>query len=405
MTLSRELLPFPAPFPNAPCLRSAHNRSRGVRRRLHATGAWQQWANSGVSAINSLAGLGPSTSRDKTPLQLSRIVDANKDVGQPPSSLSPAGALRELCRESLPYLTEDAGPASFKPGLVALPELSQTACQSESALCSEHRDRLDGAGSTLLNSVDATQRALLDADLEKPYVDPAFRSPKVYGQFLSDLSKRGIICFKLNGKSYLGMFFVHKKDGKVRLIFDTRLTNCYFGPPPKVRLPTASALSGVECLPGQELFFAGGDIDTCFYRISAPEAARKYFTLPPVRARHVGDVCIDGAVIDPDTLVYPQLLVLPMGWSWTLWIAQCIHEEAGVRSGQNRDDDIIDREPVVPLDSHCVKHCKYVDNFLEMGHDPTTVHSAAHNLTETLNDQNLTVHEMFGPATTPPLQD
>ena len=80
-------------------------------------------------------------------------------------------------------------------------------------------------------------------------------------------------------------------------MFDTRLTNCYFGIPPKVRLPTASALSGVECLPGQELFFAGGDIDTCSYRISAPEAARKFFTLPPVRARHVGEVCIDGAVI------------------------------------------------------------------------------------------------------------
>ncbi len=90
---------------------------------------------------------------------------------------------------------------------------------------------------------------------------------------------------------------------------------------------------------------------------------------------------IDGVVIDLDTLVYLELCVIPMGWSWSLWIAQYIHQEAGVRAGQSRSDDVIDRNSTVQMDSHSVKHCKYVHSFLEILHKPTTVHSAGDDLT------------------------
>jgi len=45
----------------------------------------------------------------------------------------------------------------------------------------------------------------------------------------------------------LGVFFVAKKDGRLRLIFDTRVANTYFKTPPPLvsRRPAPSAVSSV----------------------------------------------------------------------------------------------------------------------------------------------------------------
>ena len=46
---------------------------------------------------------------------------------------------------------------------------------------------------------------------------------KVYGDFLKELHDRGLIRWGHYAKPRLGMFFVKKKNGKLRLIFDTRV--------------------------------------------------------------------------------------------------------------------------------------------------------------------------------------
>ena len=62
----------------------------------------------------------------------------------------------------------------------------------------------------------------------------------------------GIIGGGPHKNSILGMFFVRKKDGSQRFIFDTRVANCHFRKPPRTHLPTAAALSSVECSPDDE---------------------------------------------------------------------------------------------------------------------------------------------------------
>ena len=94
------------------------------------------------------------------------------------------------------------------------------------------------------------------------------------------------------GSGLSGAVFVLKKDGRLRLVLDTRVANCWFKDPPKARLPTASALCGIEAAPGQDLYFAGGDIDNCFYRFEAPAEAKRFFTLPGLRASFLGpEIC------------------------------------------------------------------------------------------------------------------
>ena len=72
------------------------------------------------------------------------------------------------------------------------------------------------------------------------------------------------------------------------MILGRRVANCHFRTPPHVSLPTAGALGSLECMPGGQLYFAGGDIDSCFYRIAAPMAARHLFTPPGIYAKHLG---------------------------------------------------------------------------------------------------------------------
>ena len=67
------------------------------------------------------------------------------------------------------------------------------------------------------------------------------------------LLARDLIELQVGGKSYLGVFFVAKKNGAIRMILDTRVVNCFFKDPPKTQLPSASALTAIECQAGEEL--------------------------------------------------------------------------------------------------------------------------------------------------------
>ena len=67
-----------------------------------------------------------------------------------------------------------------------------------------------------------------------------------------------------NRKGNLGVFFVRKRTGQIRIIFDTRLLNMLFIDAPSARLPTASSLSGIEVESGAKLYMASGDVSNAF---------------------------------------------------------------------------------------------------------------------------------------------
>ena len=395
----RDLFPLPEPFPNAGVLSSARHASKAMRRRLRATGCWQQWANDTVGTLNQLNGGSKSLLDNHLPtllqqVSLDEISSACREMGKPPSDLHPAGAFFELCGSKAPYFDLSGGPIPYEQGNISLPA-ECPACDGLGLIPAEHRDKFFGSESSLLNNSDEISTALLDAGVKKPYVDDAFRSPKIYGGFLSELFDKGIVSFRTESKSFLGIFFVRKKNGKLRMILDTRIANCFFKSPPHTDLPTASAMSNIETRPGEFVYFSGGDIDNAFYRITAPDVAKPYFTLPRVRAGHVGISEIDGVAVSPSTYVTPSLEVLPMGWSWSLWICQCLHEEQGRRSGQVDDDMICDHQAVKPLCRSDVRHAKYVDNYLTIGHDPHTVELSATRLQAQLNSEGLATHEII----------
>ena len=63
---------------------------------------------------------------------------------------------------------------------------------------------------------------------------------------MKEMYSRGLLRFTRNPLSYVGVFFVKRKDGTIRLILDARRTNRLFRKPPHVELLTAEGLGKIE---------------------------------------------------------------------------------------------------------------------------------------------------------------
>ncbi len=116
----------------------------------------------------------------------------------------------------------------------------------------------------LLRSDADAAHALETTGVATPYSDPAFRPPRLYAAFLLEAHARGLIEWEVNLPSRVGVFFVYKKNGQLRLICDTRVCNEYFCDAPHVQLPTASALASIEAETGETLYFSAGDVQDFF---------------------------------------------------------------------------------------------------------------------------------------------
>ena len=147
------------------------------------------------------------------------------------------------------------------------------------------------------------------------------------------------------------------------------------------------------------MYFAGGDIDNAFYRCEVPSGARKFLTLPAVKARWVGVDRVDGKRVEGEEWIVPELTVSPMGWSWSLWICQSLHEQLAREAGTDSNYCILDRKPCPPLEPSKTKHALYVDMFLFLGRNAESVGSDCDRHSNHLRNNGHEIHEDFGPCT------
>eukprot|EP00959_Pyramimonas_sp_CCMP1952_P218752 4574479-Pyramimonas_sp.AAC.1 len=107
--------------------------------------------------------------------------------------------------------------------------------------------------------------------------------------------------------------------------------------------------------PGQELYAASADIEACFYQCGGIEKLSNYFCLPSVSADVALElglaVDIRGQDIAGREGVHPCLVVLPMGWSWSFWLAQRAHLEMLRRAAVPDDRIALGAWPLPPLTS------------------------------------------------------
>ena len=79
-------------------------------------------------------------------------------------------------------------------------------------------------------------------------------------------------------------FFVAKKNGDLRIVWDCRRANMAFRTPPPVDLGSADSLSHLEVGPHERIFVGAADVENCFYQVAIPPWLSNWFCLDEVRA-------------------------------------------------------------------------------------------------------------------------
>ncbi|CAK0789751.1 unnamed protein product, partial [Prorocentrum cordatum] len=280
--------------------------------------------------------------------------------------VTPAEALRKL-RVASWYDVDSAVLGSYNLASVSPPSGSPAPVPLEDFRGAGGSDMIrDFVQSRLLPSSEVDTR-LKNYQVAVPHSDPKLRRVAAFEEFIRALQQRGMVDFSFSCKERVEAFFAHEKSGKLRLVVDCRRSNCHFQDPAPVPLLTGEGLAGPELGEGEELHVGGADLSDAFYHMQLPPDLRPFFCFRAARAGAAGCTRVNGKPVPPSAMVYPRLSVIPMGWSWALWMRQTAHERIVEQAGASPENRIVDKQ--VTLDLHRACHSQYVDNFIAVSTD------------------------------------
>lgn len=237
-----------------------------------------------------------------------------------------------------------------------------------------------------------------------PYDDPQLRSRGKYLEFLQQLHDRGILGFTQDCRGRVGAFTVAKKPKVVegvskprqRLVLDCRQTNMMFRPSPHCQLGSLASLCDLELGDDQCLYTAGSDIRDCFYAVRLPEGLEQFFVLrEDVTFEEAQWVTrYDGSISIDMKRFCPAIIVLPMGFSWSFYLVQHIHEQSVLRSlGITRDELILEGRPVPTILNNGVCSLPYCDNVHTLSPNKEICSNSKQSIVDDLEDLGFELHE------------
>ena len=396
----RDIFPLPPLRRDHAGAAGRQDLSRVTRRRGEAAKHILDWGDDCIDALNDLYGhqdrpAAPANAGQRHAVDY--VESRVRALGKPPPEAGfREGALRELLAGTGIYQTDDL--SSRRPYVKEsiswpspdLQPVSLTSCLSEAE--SEWLGRWQ---STLLRPDKPTAAERAEFCPHGPFFDPSlFSKPLLYADFVAKLLARGMVELKRDcDAATVGCFFVTKKNKKLRVIFDTRYANLFFGRPARTALPTATALAAFEN-PGHDTYMASGDIDNAFYRLRLPDGLSSYFRLPAVDASLLGITHLDGAPLARGARVQPCVCVLPMGWSHALALCQGVLRRAMATAGFTVDQCVEDGKAGVVVDREdALAAAGYVDNYASLGRSPARVDQATLAITRVLTEKGLLTHD------------
>lgn len=287
--------------------------------------------------------------------------------------------VRSYCRES-----------------VSLPETGAQVFQAQDLLDDTGREiLLDPQGHLFVGEVHHESKL-------KPYMDDILRlDSSAYHQFIFDLWAKGMLTFGQRKSAEITPFFVSKKDGRLRLVLDCRATNSHFKSPPDIAMAAGYTFGQLFVEGDQKVYTAQSDIKDYFYSIGLPEYLHSFFSLPPIRpstlrglAMQQGTSIVELRGWGDDELVYPQMKVVPMGWSWAMYFAQRIHQhQVMIGTGAKAEQILADGRPAPSLSSGVPVLVPYADNLNVIGTDPVEVQRYKDLAVQRLRQVGFRVHE------------
>lgn len=315
-----------------------------------------------------------------------------QQMGKPPSDLSCRGALQLLQAASGYTGDQPVGAlASFNLEAVSFPSPGWRPIDLADIWGSDGQRKVNEFVSNELLPPEIAKTRLDAVGLKRPYCDPLLRQGKTYHEFLRRLSDSNLIDYSLQpAKERISFFCVSKKAGKLRLICDARRANAHFADPSYVQLTTGEGLGSLEIEEGQRVLVGTADLKDAFYHLSLPLGLRDYFCLQDVAAGDVGVTHVGGRPVGRKHRITPRLAVIPMGWSWGLYICQQVHESIAGAAGLTEQQRVRDKRR--PPNMGCC-HTQYVDNLIVAGTNHQQVKELYDKATEALKSAGLQVHE------------
>ncbi|CAK0877963.1 unnamed protein product [Prorocentrum cordatum] len=338
----RDLLPFPGGRALDELLLGATGGglSEAGKRKARRRQGEEVWFRAGLGALSELrGGGGASSDAQVTAAQASAVRSLAKlhgGRGPPPADVDPLGAWKVL---------QGSGGGCIDSGVANLP-----AWQAQAAL-----HELGPAAA----------------------LGPVLRLRGfMYGRFLAELPGKGILEKAAVVRETAGAFFVKRKDGLLRLIFDTT---------------SGESLADLESEPGSRLWVASAEIEVCFYQCELPSSLRPLFAPPPILARYLPARWRKRLELaEGDVECAFQARVVPMGWARAVHFFQWAHEHL-LASCVPSAPWLRGEVSVAPACEGPPKLC-YVDNLAVVSDDECeTVNGVAHVLT-TLDGVGVKAH-------------
>ena len=324
-------------------------------------------------------------------LVMQRVVDSLQLYGEPCEGMTPESALKDLRSADVSYSGVPSNLASYDPSKLKVlrsnlkPKRITNFLPPEPAKLIEHYD-----SQILLPEVAQPEPF-------SPYWDPKLRfSRQARLEFILGLHQAGLVSLRRTVKSFIGAFFVKKKDpNAIRMVLDCRGTNRLHQPPPVTRLGSARCYGDLllDRKPCEKGWGMEADVCDAFYNFSIPELTHYFGFNHPLTAMEWQELGVGGGTVyDPETrgfvavqpgeILYPCVEAVPMGWSWALFLCN----EAVVSIARTLspwpEGVFRERKPTPQLDEYRTSLGVYVDNMTILGAEYEDVKLRSEKITE-----------------------
>eukprot|EP00438_Fugacium_kawagutii_P013651 Skav213124 [mRNA] locus=scaffold107:139529:142876:+ [translate_table: standard] len=370
--------------------------SEGAKRRLVRRVDNAVRVNNIIDSLNEMAGFDRCSSQKPSKAHKAAHQQLLSSVAQSPRSVTHV-QLREAVHELLHHglLSYGTGEEarstvrSFHKGSVSLPESGAQVFQA--------KDLLDDAGRVILED-PFTHLFRPEVELDKkcqPYMDVILKNDQgMYEEFVRDLWSRGMLTFGQEHRATITPFFVIKKNGRLRLVLDCRRANEFFTEPPDIAMAAGYSFSQLHLDQESKVYTAQSDIKDYFYSIGLPPFLSKYFCLPPVRTAALLEEIPELKQFAGASEVFPQMKVVPMGWSWSMFFAQRIHQhQVFLGTGLSHEQVLVDGRPAPSLSTGQVVVVPYADNLNVIGTCQHEVQRVKNLAVARLRDVGFRIHE------------
>lgn len=316
------------------------------------------------------------------------------------SMVAPRAALSKLLREDVGYATSVGALEAYRRGCVSIPQDADVQPLLSTLLPDKERSQLENFSAELLLPPE-TRGALYDdvSTFSRCFHDPSFRDPLVWAGFVFELHRSSLIHFTMSPRVQVGIFFVSKKNNRLRMIIDARRTNALFKPPPTTALASIEAFARLDLSPdeltgvSQNFCVSQEDVKDFFYRLKISPELGDYFSLPPVdlqllvneyRKQQLPVPADVSSLALTQGSACPCMTVLPMGFSWAFHLAHMSHEFlAGQAVAES--ELIRDKQPTPPLPKSRSLLLIYADNASHIAESASVSSASRARLSALLN--------------------